>query len=193
MITISDTAQRYFDQLIEQQDEDGLGLRIAVRQAGTPSASCDLQFCPQGHAQPDDIRLDFAAFNLFVEKASEAWLEDAEIDFEEDATGGQLSIRAPGIKGSEPGDDAPLERRVQWVLDTEINPMLAGHGGMVSLVQVTGDNTVVLQFGGGCQGCGMVDVTLKQGIETTLIKHIPDITAVKDVTDHAQGENPYYA
>ncbi len=193
MVKISETAQKYFDQLIVKQDDAGLGLRIAVRQAGTPSAACDLQFCPQGQEQSSDTRVEYANFNLFVEQASEPWLVDAEVDFEEDETGGQLTIRAPGIKGSEPNSEAPMEGRVQWVLDTEINPMLASHGGMVSLVQVTVENVVVLQFGGGCQGCGMVDVTLQQGIEKTLTERIPEISAVRDVTDHQGGDNPYYS
>ena len=193
MITITDTAQDYFSRLIEQQDEEGLGLRISVNQPGTPGASCDLQFCPAGQSMPDDRVLEFDAFRLFVASASEKWLEKAEIDFEEDATGGQLTIKAPGIKGSAPGDDASLEERVNWLLQTEVNPALAAHGGRVSLVEITEQKEVVLQFGGGCHGCGMADVTLKQGIEQTLTRNLPEITAVMDATDHQAGKNPYYA
>ena len=110
-----------------------------------------------------------------------------------DPTGGQLTIKAPGIKGSEPDSDASIEDRVSWLLQTQINPSLAAHGGMVGLVEVTEEKEVILQFGGGCQGCGMADVTMKQGIEQTLTREIPEITAVKDVTDHDSGSNPYYA
>ncbi|MDT8319227.1 MAG: NfuA family Fe-S biogenesis protein [Xanthomonadales bacterium] len=193
MIKISETAQQYFLRLIKQQDDDGLGLRIAVNHAGTPGATCDLQFCPSGQNQPDDRVMNFPGFDLYVAKASERWLEDAEIDFEEDTAGGQLTIKAPGIKGSEPSADARLEERIDWLLQTEINPSLASHGGRVSLVEITAKKEVVLQFGGGCHGCGMADVTLKQGIEQTLSRHIPEITAVLDATDHASGQNPYYA
>jgi Fe/S biogenesis protein NfuA len=193
MINITETAQNYFSRLIEQQDEDGLGLRLSVNHAGTPGASCDLQFCPEGQSMPDDSVLEFSGFNMFVAKASEQWLEKAEIDFEEDDTGGQLTIKAPGIKGSEPSVDASVEDRVAWLLETEINPALASHGGRVALVEVTDAKEVILQFGGGCHGCGMADVTLKQGIEQTITRHIPEITAVKDATDHQSGTNPYYA
>lgn len=192
MIEITSTAQKYFQRLITQQDESGLGLRISVNQPGTPNASCDLQFCPQGQHQVDDRVIPYAAFNLYVALTSENWLEQAQIDFEENATGGQLTIRAPGIKGSEPPGDAPMERRIEWLLEAEINPSLASHGGRVSLVEITRNMEVVLQFGGGCHGCGMADVTLKQGIEKTLTRNIPEITAVIDVTDHRQGKNPYY-
>ena len=142
---------------------------------------------------PDDLVLEFTGFSLFVAKASAPWLEKAEIDFEEDATGGQLTIKAPGIKGSEPDAEASLEDRVGWLLETEVNPSLAAHGGRVALVEITDQKEVILQFGGGCQGCGMADVTLKQGIEQTLMRHIPEITAVMDSTDHRSGTNPYYA
>ena len=193
MVTITETAQTYFRHLMEQQDEDDLALRISVNHAGTPGASCDLQFCPAGQNQPDDRVLEFDGFRLYVARASETWLEKSEIDFEEDATGGQLTIKAPGIKGSEPAAEAPLAERVNWLLETEINPALAAHGGRVALVDITDKKEVVLQFGGGCHGCGMADVTLKQGIEQTLTRHIPEISAVLDATDHGSGQNPYYA
>jgi len=125
--------------------------------------------------------------------ASESWLQEAQIDFEEGSTGGQLNIRAPGIKGSQPAAEAPIERQIEWLLESEINPSLSSHGGRVSLVEITRNMEVVLQFGGGCHGCGMVDVTLKQGIEKNLMQKIPGITAVIDATDHRSGKNPYYA
>jgi len=192
MIQVSQSAQDYFKHLISGQDEDGLGLRISVVLPGTPQASCDLQFCPNGAQGPQDQKLSLDGFEFFVDHESAPWLDGAEIDFEEDATGGQLTIRAPGIKGSSPEEDAPLADRVQWVLDSEINPMLASHGGRVALVEVTAKTEVVLQFGGGCHGCGMADVTLKQGISRTLHDRFSEITDVVDVTDHKSGENPYY-
>ena len=193
MIEVSGTAQRYFRRLIQQQDETDLGLRIRVIDPGTPRASCDLQFCPEGQQQVSDISVELADFNLYVSADSADWLLEAEIDFEEDAAGGQLSIRAPNIKGSMPGEDADLSERVAWVLETEINPGLASHGGMVALEAITAEQEVVLRFGGGCHGCGMVDVTLKEGIEKTLKGHFPEITGICDATDHSTGENPYYA
>jgi len=193
MIEITQNAQDYFQHLMVQQDDEDLALRISVNLAGTPGAGCDLQFCPSGQNLPDDLKLDFSGFSLYIENASVSWLEKAQIDFEEDDTGGQLTIKAPGIKGSEPSGEASMESRIQWLLESEINPSLASHGGRVSLVEITGKNEVVLQFGGGCQGCGMADVTLKQGIEQSLKQHIPEITAVLDATDHRSGTNPYYA
>lgn len=86
---------------------------------------------------------------------------------------------------------ADLKTRVQELIDTMINPAVAGHGGFVELIDVQ-DNRVYLQMGGGCQGCGMSDVTLKAGIERLIREEIPDVVEVVDTTDHASGSNPYY-
>lgn len=90
-----------------------------------------------------------------------------------------------------PGLDTEEGKAVQTILDEEINPGVASHGGTVRLIDVA-DHTVYVEFGGGCHGCGMVDVTLKQGVESRIMEAVPTITAVLDITDHAEGSNPYY-
>lgn len=84
-----------------------------------------------------------------------------------------------------------IKAKIQKILDEMINPAVAGHGGWVDLLDVK-DNLVYLRLGGGCQGCGMVNVTLKQGIEATIREEIPQIAGVVDQTDHQGGNNPYY-
>jgi Fe/S biogenesis protein NfuA len=84
-----------------------------------------------------------------------------------------------------------VKSRIQKILDEMINPAVAGHGGFVELLDVK-ENVAYLKLGGGCQGCGMVNVTLKQGIEATLKEEIPQLAGVIDQTDHAGGTNPYY-
>ena len=106
--------------------------------------------------------------------------------------GGQLTIKAPNAKLPKVSDDSPIEDRINYLLHSQVNPSLASHGGMVSLVEVVEDSVAVLQFGGGCQGCGMVDMTLKDGVEKTLLEQLPELTAVRDVTDHSVTENAYY-
>lgn len=192
MIEITERAREYLAKLVRQQDESGLGLRIAVRDAGTPRAECDLKFCADGTQLADDHAVDCGTFKLFVASDSVDWLDEAQVDYEPDPTGGQLAVRAPNIKGQAPDQDAPADQRVRWVIDSEINPGLAAHGGVVSLVEITGDQKAVLRFGGGCHGCGMADVTLKQGIERVLLERVPELTGIVDATDHASGENPYY-
>jgi Fe-S cluster biogenesis protein NfuA len=90
-----------------------------------------------------------------------------------------------------PGLDTPEGRAIKQVLDEEINPSVASHGGHIALVDVQGD-TVFIRLEGGCQGCGMADVTLKQGVEVAIKKAVPSINAVLDSTDHAGGDNPYF-
>ena len=85
-----------------------------------------------------------------------------------------------------------IRERVQKVLDTVINPAVAGHGGIVNLIDVN-NNTLFLEFGGGCQGCGMINVTLKYGVERTIREEVPEVGEILDTTDHAAGRNPYYA
>lgn len=192
MLTISESAQNHFRRLIEQQDMDGLGIRMQVVQAGTPKADCRLEFCEPQDLAGDEWALDCTGFVLYVDAASMPYLDDAQVDYQANATGGQLIVRAPKIKGQAPAPDADLAERVRHVLNSEINPQIAAHGGRVSLVEVAPGNIVVLKFGGGCHGCGMADVTLKQGIETTLRARLPEISQVRDATDHASGENPYF-
>lgn len=193
MIDITERAQQHFLRLIAQQDIPGLGIRVRVVAAGTPDAKCELEFCEPSDLAGDEWTIECVGFNLYVEGVSAPWLDPADIDFEPNATGGQLNIRAPRIKGDIPGEGAGLVERVQYVVATEINPMVASHGGRITLMEVTNEGVVVLQFGGGCHGCGMVDVTLKQGVEKTLRERVPEITEVRDATDHTTGEAPFYA
>lgn len=192
MIDITERAQDHFRILIERQDIPGLGIRLHVEQGGTPAANCALEFCEPRELDGGEWAVECRGFTLHVDGASVAWLEGASIDFEPNPTGGLLNIRAPGIKGEVPGVEAGIVERVRYVIDAVINPQIAAHGGRVSLLEVTADGAVVLQFGGGCHGCGMVDVTLKNGIEKTLRHHVPEVTAVRDATDHSSGDNPYY-
>jgi len=192
MIHISETAQNHFRKLIAMQGGDDLGIRLRARNPGSPAADCELEFCEAGERNGDDWVIECAGFNLYVDAASAPWLDSAEVDYRATPTGGELNIHAPKLRGHAPEADASLAIRVQYVLEAEINPKLAMHGGSARLESVSADNEVVLRFGGHCQGCGMVTVTMKQGVEKTLRAHFPEITAVRDATDHAAGRSPYY-
>ena len=110
---------------------------------------------------------------------------------EENRTAPAASDERPQRDG-ERGADAEIQEKIQYLLDTAINPAVAGHGGVVSPVDVK-DRMVYLQMGGGCQGCGMADVTLRQGVETMIREEVPEVVEIIDVTDHAAGQNPYHA
>lgn len=191
MINISESAQTHFRKLIEREALPGLGVRLAAVNPGTARADVRLEFAEPGDLRGDEWAVDCEGFTLWLEAASVGYLDGAEIDYETQATGGQLQIRAPKIKGEVPDESASLVERVHWLVENEINPQLAQHRGHVAVQEVTADGVVVLRFGGGCHGCGMADVTLKNGIEKTLMEKVPGVTAVRDATDHASGAAPY--
>ncbi|HJW46540.1 MAG TPA: NfuA family Fe-S biogenesis protein [Lysobacter sp.] len=191
MIQISESAQSHFRKLIEREALPGLGVRLSAVHPGTARADVRLEFAEPEELKGDEWAVDCDGFTLWLEAASVSYLDGAEIDYETQATGGQLQIRAPKIKGEVPNDSASLVERVHWLVENEINPQLAQHRGHVSVQEVTAGGVVVLRFGGGCHGCGMADVTLKQGIEKTLMEKVPGVTAVRDATDHETGAAPY--
>ena len=193
MIQITESAQSHFRRLLDAQGGDAVGIRLSALHAGTPKADVRLEFAEKADLDGNEWAVDCEGFTLFVDGDTASYLDGAEIDYRTNATGGELNIRAPKIKGSAPAEGASIPERVRWLLDNEINPQLAAHKGNVRLEEVTADGVVLLRFGGGCHGCGMADVTLKQGIEKQLMAKIPGITAVRDATDHSTGEAPYIA
>jgi len=134
----------------------------------------------------DTISIDFSKWEIVVAKEAIPYLEGTEIRMNEE---GELEAFNPSMSLKELSGS--VEERVQFVLDEEVNPMVAEHGGSVSLLEIK-DQNLYLEFGGSCVGCGMVDVTLKQGIEEMFKTQVPEIEAIYDVTDHADGTNPYY-
>ena len=190
-VDISPAAVEYLGQLLAKE-EDGCGIRLYIVRPGTPNAETCIAYCRPGEQNEGDIPFDYERFTAWLEERSVSFLRDAKVDFREDRMGGQITVHAPNARVPMVGDDAPLEDRINYVLYNEINPGLAAHGGVVSLVEVLEDNTAVLRFGGGCQGCAAVDITLKQGVETSLIEQIPDLKAIVDDTDHTDTTNAYY-
>ena len=192
MVTITESAQTYLAGLLAKQEAKDIGVRVFITEPGTPMAETCIAYCRPEEAQEDDIKVAYEQFDGYIDARSEPYLEEALVDYAEDRMGGQLTIKAPNAKVPKVSDDSPLEDQINYVLHSQINPSLASHGGMVSLIEIVEDNVAVLQFGGGCQGCGMVDVTLKDGVEKTLLETLPQLTAVRDVTDHSVTENAYF-
>ena len=192
MIEISAAAQAYLRELLAKQDHSDVGIRVFVSQPGTPHAETCIAYCRPGEQQTGDVPVQYDGFTAWIEKRSEPYLEGGVVDYQMDRMGGQLTIKAPNARVPSVGPDAPLEDRINYVLYNEINPGLASHGGQVTLLEVVDGNTAVLQFGGGCQGCSAVDITLKQGVERALLAQIPELVAIRDSTDHTVREHAYY-
>lgn len=190
-LTITEAAQEYLAELLAKQEEGVLGVRMFINQPGTPKAETCIAYCRADDNRSDDLVEQYPQFTAYFERRSVPFLEDALVDFAKDRMGGQLTIKAPNAKLPKVGEDSPLEDRVNYLLYNEINPSLAAHGGEVSLIEITTDDFAILKFGGGCQGCGMVDVTLKQGVEKSLLEQIPQLKGVRDVTDHTDRSQAY--
>ncbi|OIV47315.1 Fe-S biogenesis protein NfuA [Sodalis sp. TME1] len=191
MIRITDAAQEHFAKLLSNQ-EPGTQIRVFVINPGTPNAECSVSYCPPDEVEATDTELKFDKISAYVDELSAPYLQDAEINFVTDKLGSQLTLKAPNAKMRKVSDDAPLIERVEYLLQSQINPHLAGHGGQVTLMEITDDMLAILQFGGGCNGCSMVDYTLKEGIEKELLEKFPELKGVRDLTEHQRGEHSYY-
>ncbi len=191
MFDITDEAQVYVADLFSQQDDAELGLKVDVERAGTPAATVSFNFCHPKDLTPGYEKFEYKGFLAYVDQVNFPYLEESEVALKDEGTGKKLTITAPKAKGDVPKDDAPLEDRIRYVLADEISPGLASHGGFVDLVEITKDMDVILNFGGGCQGCSSVKATLEQGVETQLRSRFPEIKSVRDVTDHTNTDNAY--
>lgn len=191
MISISESAQQHFVKLLDKQAPN-TRIRVFVVNPGTKSAECGVSYCPEESLEETDKTFPFNGFEAVVDAESEPYLEEAEIDFVTDQMGSQLTLKAPNAKARKVADDAPLRERLQYFVETEVNPSLASHGGNVSIVEITDEGEVILTFGGGCNGCSMVDVTLKEGIEKQMLAQFEgEVSAVKDATEHQAGDHSY--
>jgi Fe/S biogenesis protein NfuA len=182
----TDKAKERIRAFLDAQQAQGVS---ALRVAGT-QAEPKLWLMREDDTQPDDVvfavTFDGGGFKVYMDPLSAQHLTGATVDFVESVMSSGFRVFFPS-----PTWDDPLAQAVQDVLDAQINPGIASHGGKVSLAGVEGD-AAIITLNGGCQGCGMADVTLKQGIEVMIKEAVPEIHRVIDRTDHASGANPYY-
>lgn len=191
-MTITPSAQDYLFDLLSNQEEDTSGIKIFVSEPGTPRAETCIAYSKKDENFSSFRLIDEFKFKLYLEEKSIDFLKNAEVDYSPDKFGGTLTIKAPNAKLPRISENATIEDKINYVLYSEVNPGLAAHGGEVSLIEVLDEEIAILQFGGGCQGCGMVDLTLKDGVEKTLLEQVDGLKSVRDVTDHSYRENAYY-
>jgi Fe/S biogenesis protein NfuA len=191
-MTITLSAQDYLFDLLSNQEDDTSGIKIFVSEPGTPRAETCIAYSKKDEDFSSFRLIDEFRFKLYLEEKSIDFLKNAEVDYSPDKFGGTLTIKAPNAKLPQISENASIEDKINYVLYSEVNPGLAAHGGEVSLIEVLDEETAILQFGGGCQGCGMVDLTLKDGVEKTLLEQVDGLKSVQDVTDHSYRENAYY-
>jgi Fe/S biogenesis protein NfuA len=198
MLTFTEEAKGQILAAIQEQQDRRVLLRMEAHASGGPDFSYAMRLISPEEKNGDDQVLDVGGFEVVLDRESAKNLEGASIDYESGAVQSGFRIDNPNRppapsfgEGRRQDLSGPLVDRVQALLDTELNPAVAAHGGMIRLVDVR-DNKVYLAFGGGCHGCGMVDITLKHGVEARIKEAIPEIEEVIDTTDHGRGTNPYY-
>lgn len=187
MLSISPKAREMLDQFAEQADESSeMLLRVEIVGRGPNGFQYDLQFVSSDDRKDDDVELELEEMRVLVAARSVQYLEGATIDYKETLMGGGFSFDNPNPLWVD-----ELSKAVAEIIASEVNPVVASHGGHVDLIGVDSGKAIIA-FGGGCQGCGMVDVTLKQGVEVMIKDSVPGISEVVDATDHTAGTNPFY-
>lgn len=192
MLTFTDRAREMVQSFIDQSDGELSYLRIASH--GSPMApQFELTLVSEEEREDQEAELDLNGFTVLIPEGAVDSLRDATVDFVERVNESGFEVR-PGASPAPARPEPPkgeLADRVREVLDAQVNPAIASHGGAISLVDVQ-DTEIFLEMSGGCQGCAMSRMTLRQGVERMLRQSIPELTAVHDVTDHASGANPYF-
>ena len=191
MITITDNAKQKFLSILENESRQGHGMRVTAQRGMSPFAvDYGIAFVEPGHEDADDEVIDAGEFKVYIDSQSDPLAEGATVDYVSGLNESGFKITNAKTAAA-PNPTGPVAEKIQQIIESKVNPGVATHGGHVSLVDVK-DDIAYLRFGGGCQGCGMVDVTLKQGVEVMLKEAVPELKGVMDVTDHAGGQNPYY-
>jgi Fe/S biogenesis protein NfuA len=192
MITLTDKALEVVRGYMDNGDGEFTALRIGIS-GGTPLAP-DFELTLVG---PDDIReneqeVEVGDLKIVVQEESVPRLEGATVDFVQRVNESGFEVKlAEAAKAPAPTLEGSFAERVKTVLDTEINPAIASHGGTITLVGVE-DTEIYLEMGGGCQGCAMSRMTLRQGVERMVRQAVPEVSVIHDVTDHSSGENPFF-
>jgi len=199
ILDITPSAVAKIKELIDGRDRDDLAVRVLLR-GRLPGGKfqTEFKFVPLDEKDENDTVQDAGPFQLLLDPTAAGSLQGAQVDFDESKYSSGFHIEYPpdnfypaGLKQKRDWDD-PLAIAVQDVIDTHINPGVSAHGGWVMLLDVK-DGAAHVEMGGGCQGCGLAAMTLRQGIEASIVEMVPGITHIVDVTDHGEGENPYYA
>jgi Fe/S biogenesis protein NfuA len=205
VVTLTPEAHKVVREAIGQEPDPGsLALWLEVRGVQAGSFLYDLYFQAVSDAGDDDARFTQDELEIVIPVESVERLRGARLEWSEDGGGGLVLVNpntptpeeaSPGVPPEvlATGITGPLASRVVAVLEQAVNPSIASHGGRADLVALNEDDgTAYLRLSGGCQGCAMSQMTLRQGIETTLLEEVPELTRVLDVTDHGSGDNPFY-
>lgn len=189
MLKITQVAQEKISEAINRYTQPVDGLRVLARRVSPFHIEYGLAFVPKNGGKDNDHVTKYDKFNVYIDKEIEDLLDETSLNFEDGPMGSGFKFENDAAFPEE--YKGTLAEKVVPVIENQINPQVAGHGGSIRLIDVK-DTKVYVELGGGCQGCGMAKQTLKNGIEVMLKEAIPEVTEVIDVTDHSSGDNPYY-
>jgi len=191
-LNVTERAQEVVRSYVEQSGGELRALRITARQDGPQGPRFELALVSEADKSENDVSVDLGDFSVFVAEDTAQRLEGATVDFVERVNESGFEIRPPERKLNVAGPPkGELAEKIRDVLDAQVNPAVAAHGGEIVLVDVQGTE-IFIEMGGGCQGCALSRMTLKQGVERMVRQAVPEVTAVHDVTDHTSGDNPFY-
>ncbi|QCI19133.1 NfuA family Fe-S biogenesis protein [Buchnera aphidicola] len=191
MIKISNEAQDYFVSLLSKEPK-GTQIRVFIINPGMPNAECKVAYCASDEIEDSDIKLEYNNFFVYIEKSIIHFLKDSEINLIVDKLNSQLTFKAPYAKKNILHKKVSLEEKIKNFLNIEINPQLLLHGGKVNLINISDNGTALIEFSGGCNGCSMIGVTLKEMVEKKMLSFFPEIKKVIDQTQHFHGHHSFY-
>jgi len=191
VVTFTEGARAHVVAFLAEESEP-LAVRIEVLDSSPLAPRYDLSLIEESEKEADDEVFDEGTFEVVVPRSSVSLLQGATVDWVESMQGSGFKVENPNIVPIGEGiADGPVADRVRHVIEMQVNPAIASHGGSVSLVEVR-DDVVYLEMAGGCQGCGMAAVTLAQGVRRIIMESVPEVRDIVDVTNHEAGANPYY-
>lgn len=188
-LTITDRAREKLQAALEEEGLTSHAIRVTVERLSEIRVRYLLDFAAQADKSDQDTEISAGAVTVWVDAGSGELLDGATIDFVDGPSGSGFKFNNPNVP--ENGWMHPVASKFQDLLDLDVNPNIASHGGRIELLDFR-DGVAYVRMGGGCQGCGMASVTLRQGLEAAVRERIPEVTEIIDTTDHAGGSNPYY-
>lgn len=192
MLTMTDRAREVVRTYLEASDGELEALRIIMADSSPVAPRFELTLVASSERIESEREVDLGGLTVLFDEATAPRLEGATVDFVERLNESGFAVQlAPQALSDRPKPTGALAERVSSVLESQINPAIASHGGMITLVEVDGTE-IYLEMSGGCQGCAMSRMTLRQGVERMVRQAVPEVTVIHDTTDHSSGENPYF-
>jgi Fe/S biogenesis protein NfuA len=188
-ITVTDLALEKFMAALSDEEE-GTGVRVAVQQLNPVNYHYELELVAASAQTEQDLEVLSGEVKFWIDPMSAELIDGTTIDY-------IVSESSEGFKFKNPNDlrfkvwDDPVAVKFQTLLEKEINPSIASHGGVITLVDYA-EGVATIHMGGGCQGCGQAAATLREGVEAQVKAALPEIIEIIDTTDHESGQNPYY-